>query len=198
MKKIEINIYSRTLAKWLLGITCAILAVSITMLVILGVGWIDNICSEPGEDIASNPWFDIRIELLFTTTIILTVALFAAILYNYALLSCTANQPVPSILQGDAAENEKQIVAILTSVSKPLPGKHKLNRAAAAQFMRALAELGYIDPNMSAKHILPWIEQVTGFPDGENGHFQAAFKKASSLDSNVQDYMAQIKAIVEK
>ena len=187
MKRIQVHICSKRIGRCLLGTLCAIFTLSVAGLIIIFIGGIDNAISEPGTDMASNPWFDIRIEIVFTLLLLAVITFFGILLYNHMLIR-NANKPViTSILSGEAAKHEADIVALLKSVAKPLPGKDKLNRAATAQFMRALAELSYIDANLKAQHLLPWIEQVTNLTDGENGHFQAAYNKATALDTNVQN-----------
>lgn len=198
MKKIEIDIYSKTLGKWILGIGCGVMAVSIVMMILIFAGWIDYSISSPGEDITSNPWFDTRLEILFTTMILLMATLLALIIYNFALLDTINNNKkiVPSILQGKATEHEAEIIALLQSVAQPLPDKSTFNTTRVGHFMRAMTELGFIDPNLPPRTMKLWIEYVTTYPGDTTGHINAAYKKASLQDQKVEDLYEQIKKIV--
>ena len=196
MKKIEIDIYSKTLGKWILGIGCGVMAVSIVMMTMIFAGWIDYSISEHGEDITSNPWFDIRLEILFTTMILLMAALLALIIYNFALLSTINRKVVLSILQGKATKHETEIVALLKSVAQPLPDKSTFNTTRVGHFMRALTELGLIDPNLPPRTMKLWLEYVTTYPGDTTGHINAAYKKASIQDKKVKELYEQIKKIV--
>lgn len=198
MKKLEIDIYSKTLGKWMLGIGCGAMAVSIVMMILIFAGWIDYSISKPGEGITSNPWFDIRLEILFTTMILLMATLLALIIYNYALLDTINNnkKAVHTILQGEATKHEAEIIAMLKSVAQPLPGKSTFNTARVGQFMRALTELGCVDTNLPPQSMKLWLEDVTDYAGDTTGHINAAYKKASIQDEKVRDLYTQIEKII--
>lgn len=195
MSPLNIHIYSRKIGHVLLALLCSAFVLSLAIIITISIVGIDQAVSEPGNDIPSIyvlfPYF---YESLLVLLLLNCIALCAVALYNKMLLTKPKQviSPVETILQGAAKDHEQQIIDMLKTIAKPLPGKTKLNRAATAQFMRALTELDYIDSNLKATHILPWVEQVTGFEDGETAHFQAAYKKASKQDSNVQKIIAQL------
>ena len=196
MKKIKIDIYSKTLGMWMLGIGCGAMAVSIVMMILIFAGWIDYSISEPGKDMTSNPWFDTRLEILFTTMILLMAALLALIIYNFVLLRAINHKVVPSILRGEAIKHEAEIVALLKSVAQPLPGKSTFNTARVSQFMRALSELGLIDSNIPPQTMKLWLEDVTSYSGDTTGHINAAYKKTSIHDEKVRDLSYQIEKII--
>lgn len=122
------------------------------------------------------------------------VAMIAILIYYFLIRKTTAKlfaQP-NSPLQNLTKDQERCIIDTLKTFAQPLPGKSKLNRARTTQFLRALTELGYIDANLDGKIIMPWVEYVTGYIDGELGHFNDQYKKASTFDKNVKLYMTQI------
>ena len=198
MSSLNIHIYSRKIGHVLLALLCSAFVLSLAIIITISIVGIDQAVSEPGNDIPSIyvlfPYF---YESLLVLLLLNFIALCTVALYNKMLLTKPkqAVTTVNSILQGDAKNHEKQIINMLKTIAKPLPGKTKLNRAATAQFIRALTELNYIDSNLKAAHILPWVEQVTGFEDGETAHFQAAYNKASKLDTNVQKHIAQLQSL---
>lgn len=198
MKKLEIDIYSKTLGKWILGIGCGVMAVSVVMIVLIFAGWIDYSISKPGEGITSNPWYDTRLEILFTTMILLMAALLALIIYNYVLLDTINNnkKKTLSILQGKATEHEAEIIALLRSVSQPLPGKSTFNTTRVGHFMRALTELGCVDQNLPPRTMKLWLENATDYAGDTTGHINAAYKKASMQDEKVRDLYSQIEKII--
>lgn len=196
--------HSPRINKWFLISLSSLFSVAGVLLAICIAELISDAISEPGMDIASLfMGFDLFTELLLSVLLVVFIVFAAIVIYNYTLnreeyMAKQEATKSESPLQGAAAEHEEEIVTLLKTIAQPLPGKQKLNRAATAQFMRALAELSYIDANLKAQHLLPWIEQVTNLTDGENGHFQAAYNKATALDTNVQEYIRQIQAIVQK
>ena len=127
----------------------------------------------------------------------------AFVIYNYATNKEQYKEDVEqakaeSPLQGDAIEHEEEIIDLLTTIARPLPGRAKLNRARTAQFLRALMELGYIDKNTAGKTLMVWVETVTEYKDGNASHFQQAIKDATPQDSNVADFQKQILEILAK
>ena len=61
---------------------------------------------------------------------------------------------------------------------------------------RSLAELGYIDSNLTGKHLMVWVESVTGYEDGDAPHFTKAYKDATPQDTNVVDFRGQIEQML--
>ena len=140
-------------------------------------------------------------EILSVLLLVLFMAISIIVLYTY--LSNKQEQrhkedlsKAESPLQGAATEHEEQIIDLLMTIAKPLPGRAKLNRARTAQFLRALMELGYVDKNTAGKTLMVWIETVTEYKDGNASHFQQAIKDATPQDSNVSEFQKQIRQIV--
>ncbi len=186
------------LNKIFLGICAAIFAIASVILFIVVIELVSMGVADPGQDIPSLfPRLEPYIEFIVGIYILLFIAFLTVVIYNYAINKEKANEKqrkveTTSPLLGLSKEQEQQIIAALKTIAQPLPGKTKLNRARTTQFLRALTELGYIDANLDGKIIMPWVESVTGFEDGEPGHFNDQYKKASTFDKNVKAYMKQI------
>ena len=173
------------------AIAAVVLALVVTVLVSMSV-------SKPGLDVASLfPRLEPFIESVVGVCLLLFIAFLTVVIYNYVINRERANEEqrnaeIASPLQNLSKGQEQQIIAALKTIAQPLPSKTKLNRAPTAQFLRALTELGYIDSNLDGKIIMPWVETVTGYKDGEPGHFNDQYKKATAFDKNVKQYMEQI------
>ena len=195
MPKSLIQIQSKAIGKTLLALLCGIFLVNISIILIYLIVGLNCYLSEPGEDIPSQfvP-FASFFQGLGYLSILMIIAFCAVLLYNYTLgrIQKTPIAQPTSPLQNLTKEQEQRIIDTLKTFAQPLPGKSKLNRARTTQFLRALTELGYIDANLDGKIIMPWVEYVTGYTDGEPGHFNDQYRKASKLDSNVRQYMEEI------
>jgi len=99
---------------------------------------------------------------------------------------------IESPLVNVSQEKEQAIIAKLQVVAKPKEGTDQFNRAAAAQFMRALQLLGYIDSAEKPNTLRLWIENVTGYRNPDKSHFAEAYKRANEHSGNVATYMQEI------
>lgn len=147
--------------------------------------------------------YDFFVEFVFFVMILSFMGFAIVVLYNYAInkdkddsKKRVAEESSP--LLGDAKKHEDEIVSLLKSIAQPLPGKSKLNRARTAQFLRAMVDLELIDPHLTGKHLMHWVEDVTEYKDGDAGHFQQAIKSTTSEDSNVVDFRKQLEDIISK
>lgn len=195
MPKSFLQIHSKAIGKTLLALLCGIFFINISIIVIYLIVGLNCYLSEPGEDIPSQfVTFEYFFQGLGYLSILMIIAFCAVLLYNYTLgrIQKTPIAQPTSPLQNLTKEQEQRIIDTLKTFAQPLPGKSKLNRARTTQFLRALTELGYIDANLDGKIIMPWVEYVTGYTDGEPGHFNDQYRKASKLDSNVRQYMEEI------
>lgn len=196
------NTPKRTKIFWIL---CSlILSISGILECLCITGLISSYCSEPGMDIQSLfPFYMPFIIWGFAIIILMIMGFTAFVIYNYATNKEQYKEDVEqtkaeSPLQGDAIEHEEEIIDLLTTIARPLPGRAKLNRARTAQFLRALMELGYIDKNTAGKTLMVWVETVTEYKDGNASHFQQAIKDATPQDSNVAEFQKQIQDIFAK
>lgn len=179
------------------AIAAVVLAIIIAELISLGV-------AKPGQDISSLfPRLEPYIESVVGIFFLVFIAFLTVVIYNYATNkeqydAQQATAKTDSPLLGAAKEHEQQIIDALKSLARPSSGKQYLNRAPAAQFLRALTELGYLDAHISGPNLLAWVENVTGYKDkdDDSGHFFAAYNKPTKEDSKVRKYMDQIEQII--
>lgn len=141
------------------------------------------------------------LESLLGLFLLFFIGFASVVIYNYSINRENAEESkkqeaAESPLTEEARKHEQEIIALLKTIAQPLPGKQKLNRARTAQFLRAMMELGYINHNTAGKLLMSWVESVTGYEDGNAGHFQQALNVATPQDSNVVDYCEQITKIV--
>lgn len=198
------RIHSEKLNKafwWLFAIT---IIFDGTLLLALFVDFICECISGKGHG-ASRTFmgYDFFVEFVFIVMIFSFMGFAIVVLYNYAINkdkdeSQKRETEENSPLQGDAQKHEEEIVSLLKSIAHPLPGKSKLNRARTAQFLRAMMDLELIDPHLTGKHLMHWVEDVTEYKDGDAGHFQQAIKSTTSEDSNVVEFRKQLESIISK
>lgn len=199
MKKIDIEIYSTRLYKWLLGLSAIVIVFGITMGLTILFAWIDSLVSAEGQDIASFSGFNTFFDFLFIVMVICSIAIATLLLYNYMLLH-QPKMPVvenASPLRGEAIAHEKEIIELLKTVAHPLPGKAKLNRAHTAQFLTAMKELELIDPNLVGKHLMTWVQDTTGYIDGSSSAFTQALNAIKTNDPEVARLKDQLTQIVK-
>lgn len=101
-----------------------------------------------------------------------------------------------SVLHGAAQGHEKEIIELMATVIKPLPDKDTINQAKSAKFITALSQLELLDTNLDGKHIMAWIEDVTGYKTGETRVFNQALKAVKVNDPDVPKYRAQLEQII--
>ena len=180
-----------------------LIALDLVMLVICVAQGISLNTSEPGLDIGSVfKGYHFFTEFMLAMLILLFIGYCSIILYVYVTNRYYAKEDEKSKVRdspllGAAAEHEEEIVTLLKTIAQPLPGKQKLNRARTAQFLRAMIEMELIDANLTGKHLMAWVEDVTGYQDGNAGHFQQALKDATPQDTYVLDFRDQIAHIIE-
>lgn len=178
-----------------------------SLLVVLLIGfidWTDFKFAEPGE-YETSLFTEIVGTFFLACTYVFLAAIIAVALYDIFVkkMSKEANkvkENAPTILENVSESMEQQIIEMLKAIAKPIPGKACLNRAPSAQFLRALASLGYIDKNVSGSALMSWTESVTGYKDKDedSGHFFAAYNAVSDVDPKMLRYMEQIKQISDK
>ena len=196
------KIKSPRVAKLFWSFFSVLMALDLVMLVICVAQGISLRTSEPGLDIGSVfKGYHFFIEFMLASLIILFIGYCAIFLYVYVTNRYFASEDVKtevqeSPLQGAAAGHEEEIVALLKTIAQPLPSKGKLNRARTAQFLRALLEMELVDSNLTGKHLMAWVEEVTGYQDGNASHFQQALKDATPQDIYVADFRKQIEQII--
>ena len=149
--------------------------------------------------------YDLFMEFLMTIFILVFLAFASVVVYNYATNRDKADTQKREIeaqspLLGAAKEHEDAIIESLKTIAKPTKGKTYLRRAGTVQFLRALAELGYMDANTSGSNMMAWVEMATGYKDKDkdSGHFFSAYNNTSIQDSKVLGFMEQIRQIVGK
>ena len=180
------------LQKAINALVASMLAIAGGLAIVCIVDWTDWKFAEPGEYETT-----LVTEILGTTFLVSLFFIFTAIIAIVLYIRFTkAVSPeiakTFSPLKGAAKDHEQPIIDLLKSVAQPLPGKTTFNTARVGQFMRALAELGYIDANLDGKYWKPWVEEVTGFAGDTTGHVNAAYKKASIQDEKVVDLCKQL------
>ncbi len=174
------------------------------LLLIIFADFISECISGKGHGISSAfAGYDLFMEFVFLVMILSFMGFAIVVLYNYVINkdkydSRKRDEKECSPLLGDAQKHKEEIVSLLTSIAQPLPGKANLNRARTAQFLRAMTDLGLIDPNLTGRHLMHWVEDVTEYKDGDAGHFQQAIKSTTSEDSNVVELRKQLEAIIAK
>ena len=178
-----------------------------SLLIVLLIGfidWTDFKFAEPGEyettlftEIVGT--FFLACTYIFLAAMI-AVSLYAIFVWKMSKEGNIVKANVSSILENVSEREEKQIIEILKTIAKPVPGKVYLNRAPSAQFLRALTNLGYIDKNISGTALMAWTESVTGYKDkdDDSGHFFAAYNAVTNVDPKMLRYMEQIKQITAK
>ena len=144
-------------------------------------------------------------NILGTTFIVglymVLVAIAAITIYSILLKKLTpkgadSKDESISLLQGAAKEHEKEIIELMATVIKPLPEKETINQAKSAKFLAALSQLGLLDANLDGKHVMAWIEEVTGYKTGETRVFNQALKAVKVNDPDVPKYKAQLEQII--
>ncbi len=188
------------LSKALTALLAGMLAAFVGVVFVCLVDWWEM--KEAGAEYETSLVSNILGTTFLVAFYILLSAFIAILIYTFLMRKIAATPVLhgkcDSLLQGAAKEHEKEIIALLQSVAKPLVGKQQINRAPTGQFLRALTKLGYVDANIKGANLLAWVEQVTGYKDKDDdaAHFFAAYKKPTKNDIYVIGYMEQIEQIV--
>ena len=176
----------------------------LAVIIIATIQVVSVVVEEPGMDIASrSTGFVVIRDLFLVLSSLFIIAFFSAVFYNYLTTKDKIAEEkeavkVNSPLIGRAIEHEKEIVDIFTSVAKPLPNKDTINQAKTAKFIKALSDLGLIDSNLDDRHIMVWIENVTGYQAGETRVFKQAKKAVKVNDPDLINYKSQLEEIISK
>ena len=177
-----------------------------SLLIVLLIGlidWTDFKFAEPGE-YETSMFAEIVGTFFLACTYVFLAAMIAVALYAIFVRimskgECKTMDGIPSILRNVSESKEKQIIEMLKTIAKPVPGKVNLNRAPSAQFLRALTNLGYIDQNITGPALMAWTESVTGYKDkdDDSGHFFAAYNAVTDVDPKMIRFMEQIRQIAD-
>ena len=109
-----------------------------------------------------------------------------------------------SSLEGDVANplvgltdaQEVIVVNLLREAAKPKGADNRLNRAATANFLRALNLVGYISDVTPADVLRRWVIQETGYEENDVSHFNEAYDRASSRTVGVRKYRGSIEKLL--
>lgn len=149
------------------------------------------------------PAFEPFINGLLIALIIVFIAFITVFIYNYVSNAAryaeekeTETEKVICPLFEDGVRHEAEIYAMLKTIARPDPGSNKLNRANTVHFIRTMNELNLIDPNVSNKHLMLWIEQVTGYEEKSLSAFGQALDKQKVNPKLVAEYRKQIEQIL--
>ena len=133
---------------------------------------------------------------------VLVAALFSILIYAL-IMNLTAKKTLQEqetknepVLIGEAIKHETQLIELLKSVARPMPGDSKLNRARTAHFLCAMKDLGLIDKNLDGKHLMAWVVCVTGYSEKSLSAFNQALNNTFSQDSKVIELKNQIEQII--
>lgn len=177
------------------AIAAVVLPIVIAELISLGV-------AKPGQDISSLfPRLEPHIESVVGVFLLVFIAFLTVVIYNYATNkeqydAQQATAKTDSPLLGAAKEHEQQIIDLMSSVIKPVPGKQTIHQAKTAKFITALTELKLIDANLDRKHLLAWIENVTEYPTCETRVLNQALKAVKVNDPDLLNYKSQLEQII--
>jgi len=196
------HIHSEKLNKlfwWLFSIMAIFDA---TILVISFAEFISECISGKGHGISAAfeayyPFMD----FLMLGLILSFMAFAIVVLYNYMMnkdkyREAEIKAETESPLTQTAKGHEQQIIDLMISVIKPVPGKKNISQAKTAKFIKALKDLNLMDVNYEGQHLIPWIEMVTDFSAGKTSPFNQALKAVKVDDEDVLKYKAQLEQIL--
>ena len=145
--------------------------------------------------------YDRFMDLLSLALILSFMVFSIVVLYNYltnyerhreAKIKAEAESPLTEAAKG----HEQQIIDLMISIIKPVPGKKNISHAKTAKFIKALKDLNLMDVNLEGEHLIPWIETVTDFSAGRTSPFNQALKAVKLDDDDVPKYKAQLEQIL--
>lgn len=195
------RIHSEKLNKLFWWLFSALLGLNAIMFLICMFGLFCQKISLPGMDLASDLGLEYVVKGYFVIDLVLFTAFAVVVIYNYATNkekyeeereSAKAESP----LTESAKSHEQQIVDLMSSIIKPVPGKKTINQAKTAKFIKALSDLELIDSNLDTKHLMAWIECVTGYPSCETRVFNQALKAVKVNDPDLLNYKSQLEQIL--
>ena len=191
----KINKLFRWVSSVAFAIAIVVLGIIITEIISLNV-------AKQGEDIATLfPGLESFVTSLTAVFLINFIVFLTIVFYIYSTNRendriAQKKAEVDSPLTEAAKGHEQQIIDLMISIIKPVPGKKNISTAKAAKFIKALKDLNLMDVNMEGQHLIPWIETVTGFSAGKTSPFNQALKAVKVDDDDVPDYKAQLEQIL--
>ena len=159
------------------------------------IDWVEWKSAAPGEYETTLVTEILGTFFLVSIFLVLT-AIITIILYIRFNKKPTNVVDVMSPLYEVGVVHEKEINEMLKSIARPEPGTNKLNRANTVHFIRALNKLELIDPNISNKHLMLWIEQVTGYEEKSLSAFGQALKLQKDNPELVAEYRKRLEQII--
>lgn len=191
----KVNKLFRWVSSVAFAIAIVVLGIIITEIISLNV-------AKQGEDIATLfPGLESFVTSLTAVFLINFIVFLTIVIYIYSTNReneriAQKKAEVDSPLTEAAKGHEQQIIDLMISIIKPVPGKKNISTAKAAKFIKALKDLNLMDVNMEGQHLIPWIETVTGFSAGKTSPFNQALKAVKVDDDDVPDYKAQLEQIL--
>ncbi len=183
---------------WVASLGVAVCLITILILIATEIGYE---ISEPGLDPESLLHVNSFAKKLLVTAILLLIALIAINIYVF----CTNWEKLreekrlaeaESPLTEAAKSHEQQIIDLMISIIKPVPGKKNISHAKTAKFIKALKDLNLMDVNLEGEHLIPWIETVTDFSAGKTSPFNQALDAVKVDDKDVPKYKEQLEQIL--
>ncbi len=187
------------LFRWVSSVAFALAIVVLSIIIAEIISF--NVAKQ-GEDIATLfPGLESFVTSLTAVFIINFIVFLTIVIYVYSTNKendriAQKKAEVESPLTEAAKGHEQQIIDLMISIIKPVPGKKNISTAKAAKFIKALKDLNLMDVNMEGQHLIPWIETVTGFSAGKTSPFNQALKAVKVDDDDVPDYKAQLEQIL--
>lgn len=202
-KKNFFYLHDKKIFKIFWWVTSAFLAIAfVAFIVMYGSMVIDHLSGNDNVEPlfpAIRPFIDGLLIALF----IVFIAFITVFIYNYVSNAAryaeeneTETEKVICPLFEDGVRHETEIYAMLKTIARPDPGTNKLNRANTVHFIRTLNELNLIDPNVSNKHLMLWVEQVTGYEEKSLSAFGQALDKQKANPKLVAEYRKQLEQIL--
>ena len=191
----KVNKLFRWVSSVAFAIAIVVLGIIITEIISFNV-------AKQGEDIATLfPGLESFVTYLTAVFLINFIVFLTIVIYIYSTNRendrlAQKKAEVDSPLTEAANGHEQQIIDLMISIIKPVPGKKNISTAKAAKFIKALKDLNLMDVNMEGQHLIPWIETVTGFSAGKTSPFNQALKAVKVDDDDVPDYKAQLEQIL--
>lgn len=188
------------LEKVILAVFSAMIGIFLVIGIICLIDWFEWKSNPIGYE--PTPFTNITGTGLLVLLYVLLSALFSVVIYAL-ITKLTAKKTsqvqekvTEPILIGAANKHNYQLVELLKSVARPMPGDTKLNRARTAHFLCAMRDLGLIDQNLDGKHLMVWVVSVTGYSEKSLSAFNQALNSTSSQDSKVIELRNQIEQII--
>ena len=201
IKKNFLRIEDPKLNKVFWWVGAAIIAIAVIVVVIIFIANISYDIAAPGHDVSSFLPVNSFVLKMFAAALILFTAFLTIVFYVLGTnweksIEAKRTVKVDSPLTDAAQGHEQQIIDLMISVIKPVPGKKTIPQAKTAKFIRALKDLNLMDINLEGQHLIPWIETVSGFSAGNTSHFNQALDAVKIDDDEVPKFKAQLEQIL--